>query len=54
MSTAGCGVRTHACLCTEDLKSSPLTTRANQLVAQGFINIYMKPSKLLREVTFLL
>ena len=26
---AGCGVRTHAYLCTEDLKSSPLTSRAN-------------------------
>ena len=28
---AGCGVRTHAHLCAEDLKSSPLTSRANQL-----------------------
>ena len=31
---AGCGVRTHAHLCAEDLKSSPLTSRANQLVVQ--------------------
>lgn len=29
---AGCGVRTHAHLCAEDLKSSPLTSRANQLI----------------------
>ena len=29
---AGYGVRTHAYLCTEDLKSSPLTSRANQLM----------------------
>ena len=28
---AGCGVRTHAHLCAEELKSSPLTTRANLL-----------------------
>jgi hypothetical protein len=27
---AGYGVRTHAHLCAEDLKSSPLTSRANQ------------------------
>ena len=30
--TAGYGVRTHAHLCAEDLKSSPLTSRANQLM----------------------
>ncbi|KAE8647839.1 hypothetical protein Csa_000521 [Cucumis sativus] len=29
---AGYGVRTHAHLCAEDLKSSPLTSRANQLM----------------------
>lgn len=29
---AGYGVRTHAHLCAEDLKSSPLTSRANQLI----------------------
>ena len=29
--SAGYGVRTHAHLCAEDLKSSPLTSRANQL-----------------------
>ena len=29
---AGYGVRTHAHLCAEDLKSSPLTSRANQLL----------------------
>ena len=28
---AGCGVRTHAHLSAGDLKSPPLTTRANQL-----------------------
>ena len=32
IEVAGCGVRTHAHFCTEDLKSSPLTTRANLLV----------------------
>lgn len=28
-ASGGCGVRTHAHFCAEDLKSSPLTTRAN-------------------------
>ena len=37
---AGCGVRTHAHLCAEDLKSSPLTSRANQLVVKQTANNY--------------
>lgn len=38
---AGCGVRTHAHLCAEDLKSSPLTSRANQLMFDIFNFIYI-------------
>ena len=32
LQNAGCGVRTHAHLSAGDLKSPPLTTRANQLL----------------------
>ena len=35
---AGCGVRTHAHLSAEDLKSSPLTTRANQPVTSNVLH----------------
>jgi hypothetical protein len=35
---AGYGVRTHAHLCAEDLKSSPLTSRANQPVGNNYTN----------------
>ena len=41
MKLAGCGVRTHAHLCAEDLKSSPLTTRANQLNENTFETKYI-------------
>lgn len=38
---AGYGVRTHAHLCAEDLKSSPLTSRANQLASQYMLYIFL-------------
>jgi hypothetical protein len=38
LEVAGYGVRTHAHLCAEDLKSSPLTTRANQLLIFGILH----------------
>ena len=43
-NTAGCGVRTHAHLSAGDLKSPPLTTRANQpcIISIEYTNFYKR------------